>query len=543
MNVIANIRTLLLVLLVGGVVGLADVHAQELPPAPPGQPAATEVPEDEVDDVEAADPDVDRDERPRRRHRRGSRSGNEIVSVGHDSMLPAGERAEVVVSIFGSSTVDGEVDDSVVSILGDSRVSGPVGDTVVAVMGDVYVNSRVGGEVVSVMGKVELGPEARVDGELISVFGEGILRHPSAEVRGGVKEVMRGVMGGLRPWIEHCFLYARPLALQPGLGWAWTAALGVLAFYVLLGLMFREQVEQCVQTFEEHPGHSLLTALLAVLLTPVLFVVLAITVVGVAVIPFLALGVLAATAFGKAVVLAWLGRRCIRSYGPTALAVAIGGIIMLALYVVPVVGFIALMLFGMIGLGIVVYTILLNLKASRQKPVAASVGPVSQASIAPEPGEPAFTAGAASGAQVAPNAQPAPPVAAVALPRASFWIRMGALLIDAVLVGIVASIVFGGIDVGDMDPFLPLLAAYGAVMWKLRGTTVGGIICNLQVVRLDGREIDWPTVVVRALSCFLSLVVAGLGFLWMLFDDERQTWHDKIAGTVVVRVPKGTPLL
>jgi uncharacterized RDD family membrane protein YckC len=48
---------------------------------------------------------------------------------------------------------------------------------------------------------------------------------------------------------------------------------------------------------------------------------------------------------------------------------------------------------------------------------------------------------------------------------------------------------------------------------------------------------------VRALGGFLSLIAAGLGFIWVAFDDEKQAWHDKIAGTTIVRVPKGTSLL
>jgi len=68
-------------------------------------------------------------------------------------------------------------------------------------------------------------------------------------------------------------------------------------------------------------------------------------------------------------------------------------------------------------------------------------------------------------------------------------------------------------------------------------------VCGLRVVRLDERELDWPTTVVRALGCFLSLAVAGLGFVWVVFDPERQSWHDKIAGTVVVRAPKGASLV
>lgn len=123
------------------------------------------------------------------------------------------------------------------------------------------------------------------------------------------------------------------------------------------------------------------------------------------------------------------------------------------------------------------------------------------------------------------------------LPRAGFWIRMLALLIDVVLIGTVLAMI------GKPNSILLVLAGYGALMWKLRGTTVGGIICNLRVARIDGEPLGWDTAIIRALGCFLSLVVAGLGFFWIAFDREHQGWHDKIAGTVVVLVPKGRGLL
>ncbi len=91
--------------------------------------------------------------------------------------------------------------------------------------------------------------------------------------------------------------------------------------------------------------------------------------------------------------------------------------------------------------------------------------------------------------------------------------------------------------------FWVLLAVYGAVMWKLKGATLGGMICHLHVVRLDGRPVDWSTAIVRALGCFLSLFIAGLGFIWIAIDRESQAWHDKIAGTVVVRLPTGVSLV
>jgi len=81
------------------------------------------------------------------------------------------------------------------------------------------------------------------------------------------------------------------------------------------------------------------------------------------------------------------------------------------------------------------------------------------------------------------------------------------------------------------------------VMWKVKATTIGGIVFDLRVARLDSRPLDWPTVCVRALGCVLSLCALGLGFIWIAVDSGRQAWHDKLAGTIVVRVPKGTPLV
>jgi uncharacterized RDD family membrane protein YckC len=48
--------------------------------------------------------------------------------------------------------------------------------------------------------------------------------------------------------------------------------------------------------------------------------------------------------------------------------------------------------------------------------------------------------------------------------------------------------------------------------------------------------------VVRGLSSVFSFAVVGLGVLWVLRDPERQSWHDKIAGTYVVKVPRDWPL-
>jgi uncharacterized RDD family membrane protein YckC len=147
----------------------------------------------------------------------------------------------------------------------------------------------------------------------------------------------------------------------------------------------------------------------------------------------------------------------------------------------------------------------------------------------------------------APALRP-PAIDETALPRANLLLRLAALALDGVLIGVLlgflGSIVPRFLHFNDgPGGFLLVLAIYAAVMWTLRGTTIGGVVCGLKVVRRDGRALDGTTAFVRALGCFLSMIVAGLGFIWIAFDEEQQAWHDKIAGTIVVRMPKGTSLV
>jgi uncharacterized RDD family membrane protein YckC len=470
-------------------------------------------------------------------------SDNDVVNIGHDSILRRGEQADSVVSVFGSSTSDGEAGD-VISVFGDTRVTGEVNDSAVAVLGDLYIDGKIDGDAVAVLGNVELGPHAEIDGDLVAVGGS-VHRDPAAIIHGSVENVFGGNFGGvgwLRTWMQHCLFYARPLAFAPGLGWAWWLALGFLALYVCLALMFREGLSQCVQTFETRPGKAVLAALIAALLTPVLVVLLCVTVIGIAAVPFVVIGLFCIGLFGKAVMLAWLGwrltgRSSVGALGHPAAAVLIGGVLVLAMYVVPVLGFIVYKLLGFLGLGAVVYTVILATRtreAAREAHVAPAAAPASQ----PQTSQPLVQQPEAPQPEAPRPQAPASPSITAGLPRAGFWIRMGALLLDALLVGFLM-----GVLRHEYDFELLVLAAYGAVMWKVRGSTIGGIVFDLRVVRVDGREIDWQTAVIRALSCFLSLAVAGLGFIWIAFDDNHQAWHDKIAGTVVVRVAKGVPLV
>ena len=472
----------------------------------------------------------------------GARSDRQVVSIGHRAELPAGESAQQVVSVLGSTIVDGDVSNSAVAVLGDVHVNGTAGENVVAVMGDVYINGKVSGDVVGVLGDVTLGPQAVVGGQIEEILGT-LHRSPTASVQGGVL-VLPGIFQsaeGLRSWIGRCFFYGRPLAPSLAVSWAWWLALATLAFYLLIAAVFREGVHRCVGTLQTHPGPSILTAFIAVLLVPVVLIALVITIVGIAVIPLFWIALLCAGVFGRVVAIAWLGSRCMSVFrvetghvAQTVLDVLAGGVLVLALYMIPVLGFFIFVLLGVFGFGAVLYTVLLTIvpaagaSGARGERLHRMSGPGDL-----PPGTQAGTASSPPGASVA--AEPAPDALELAaLPRAGFWVRMLAILIDLVLVGFALGLLHH--VVGES---LLVLATYAAIMWKLKGTTVGGIVCDLKVVRIGGEPLDWGTAIVRALGCFLSLVVAGLGFFWIAVDREHQAWHDKIAGTVVVRVPKG----
>ena len=60
---------------------------------------------------------------------------------------------------------------------------------------------------------------------------------------------------------------------------------------------------------------------------------------------------------------------------------------------------------------------------------------------------------------------------------------------------------------------------------------------RLRVVRAaDGGPVTGGQAVLRLIGFWISAAVFYLGFIWILFDSQRQGWHDKIASTVMIEV-------
>jgi uncharacterized RDD family membrane protein YckC len=67
------------------------------------------------------------------------------------------------------------------------------------------------------------------------------------------------------------------------------------------------------------------------------------------------------------------------------------------------------------------------------------------------------------------------------------------------------------------------------------GQTIGKKVLGIRVYDFrQGGSIGYGRGLLRQIGKYISGFVFGLGYLWMLWDKEKQTWHDKIAGSVVV---------
>ncbi|MEW5934967.1 MAG: RDD family protein [Bacillota bacterium] len=145
----------------------------------------------------------------------------------------------------------------------------------------------------------------------------------------------------------------------------------------------------------------------------------------------------------------------------------------------------------------------------------------------------------------------------MAVQYASFWRRVAATLIDSLVVN-VGTFVLGsvvgaaGFSAGMTEEGASAAAfvlgvlfspAYSVLFTGLVGQTPGKMAVGIRVVLADGRVPGVGRAFLReVVGKFLSGLVLCVGYLWMLWDAERQCWHDKLAGTRVVRVAQAAPV-
>ncbi len=135
------------------------------------------------------------------------------------------------------------------------------------------------------------------------------------------------------------------------------------------------------------------------------------------------------------------------------------------------------------------------------------------------------------------------------LEYAGFWIRVWASIIDTILLMLIMMPILlsiYGIEYMESEEFikgptgflvswvLPAIAII--IFWIYKSATPGKMAISSRIV--DAQSGSQPTTgqfIGRYLAYFIATLPLGLGIIWVAFDKRKQGWHDKLAGTVVVR--------
>lgn len=130
-----------------------------------------------------------------------------------------------------------------------------------------------------------------------------------------------------------------------------------------------------------------------------------------------------------------------------------------------------------------------------------------------------------------------------------FWARVGATLVDTFFLLVltvpplwaISSWTTSGFVNGTAELFLSWIAPAVIViaLWIRKQATPGKMVFSARVVdAATGQPLTFRQAVGRYLAYFVSAIPLCLGMLWVAFDCKKQGWHDKLAGTVVVRINK-----
>ena len=441
-------------------------------------------------------------------------------------------------------------------------------------------------------GKAQIDRTAVIDGDFVAVGGSvsvqegavarrdlvvvgGPIEAPAGFAVGGEQIVIgSGMLGGSLnaavPFLSRGLLWGRMIV--PEMPWVWGVLTLFFLLYAALNLVFDRPVRACAATLQARPLTTFGTGLLVLLLVGPICVLLAVSIIGIAVVPFVICALIAGGMIGKVSVARQIGMTAVAEdpdggRAAAARSFVLGFAVLTIAYMIPLLGIITWGIAGVMGLGSAMLTFMSAYRREnpREKtPAMVPPGPVPPSPMPPPvmpPPAPSFPASSTAFDASAGGSPGAPPpfqatgpqggaYAAyapgayvtsgllVAQPRALFRDRLAAFIVDLIAVGMVAAFLSAIFDFDGPGPFFPLLLVYFIVFWTWKQTSFGGVVCQLRLVRSDGMPLSFADSLVRGLAGIFSLLVFGLGALWIIRDPERQAWHDKIAGTYVVKVPR-----
>ena len=130
-----------------------------------------------------------------------------------------------------------------------------------------------------------------------------------------------------------------------------------------------------------------------------------------------------------------------------------------------------------------------------------------------------------------------PPAGGASGPRAGFGPRLLAAIVDSLILGAVSGVSFGVAGQRGSQGIGTIVAIiyYSYFEGSPSGQTVGKRLMKIRVIdAASGGPLGFGKAFLRYIGKVISSIPCLLGFFWMLWDKEKQTWHDKIATTYVV---------
>lgn len=455
------------------------------------------------------------------------------VRVGQDYALRAGERVGDVTVVFGDARIEGEVQGDLVVVFGSAHL----GST-------AYVD----GSFVVVGGQASIDPGAAVRRDVVTIGAD--LQAASDFIFAGEHIIIGTALLGdwmrsVLPWVTGGLLWGRPIV--PSLPWVWSIVGIFFVVYLFVNLLLHEPVRASTEVLSRRPFGTFMVGLLVLLLWAPISALLAVSVVGIIVIPFFLCALVVAAVVGRVSVLRWIGDTLIApdDAGNRMLALrsfVLGFVLLTLVYMVPLLGFVTWGIVGVFGLGSTVLAFLSAWRKESPPKNGRSTPPVPPVPVVPSPMVDPLTSASA----VPPDAPASVSVPATsAVTRATFLDRALAFGLDALMIGVLHEGLRGTIFPRYSEFYFPLLLIYFIAFWTWRSTTAGGMVMKLRVVKANGAPLEAADAIVRALAGVLSFAALGIGVLWILRNDDlaadgrpaRQGWHDKAVGTYVVKDP------
>jgi hypothetical protein len=268
--------------------------------------------------------------------------GGNVLRIGRNYNLKQGDSVREVVVISNGATIEGVVYQNVVVVLGTVTIAR---------------TAVIEGSLAVIGGSATIQPGAKIGQDLVVVAGS--LDAPR-EFQAGGQHIVIGTAGlgervrGLVPWLTEGLLLGR--LIVPRLEWVWVVLAVIFLMSLVVTLVLKEAIRNCADAIAKRPLGTFLMGLLVLLLIGPVSVILAASVIGIAVLPFLFCALVIAWIIGKIAVKvrigdSIMGPQAIGSRSDLIRSFVVGFAVVGLAYMVPVLGIIVWAVVGVSGLG------------------------------------------------------------------------------------------------------------------------------------------------------------------------------------------------